>query len=230
MFVYNNYFAYFCRMKANINDKKCGIYCIVNTINNKKYIGKTKCVHRRIKEHIAMLNTKSKDENPYLIRSWNKYGRENFNYFILETLELDDELISKREIYWMDKLNTLDKRYGYNLKRDSSTGLIIHPDTSKKISERLKKEWSEGIRDGHSKKLKANWKNNTERKTQQSEVMSKVLTKYLYEIYDLDMNLMEICAYKRLVELNLQNVLAKFFKKKISEDYFKSHYIKRINS
>jgi group I intron endonuclease len=71
-------------MKANKNHKRCGIYCIKNTINNKVYIGKSIDIHRRIKEHINMLNSKRKDENTHLMNAWYKYGANSFEYSVLE--------------------------------------------------------------------------------------------------------------------------------------------------
>lgn len=57
-------------MKANIKHKgKIGVYCIFNKVNGKVYIGKAKCIHKRIIGHIALLNTRSKDENRHLIRA-----------------------------------------------------------------------------------------------------------------------------------------------------------------
>lgn len=57
-------------MKLNKNDrKKCGIYCIKNTINSKVYVGKAKDIYNRIQGHIYALRRKSKNENRYLINA-----------------------------------------------------------------------------------------------------------------------------------------------------------------
>ena len=215
-------------MKANSKHQISGIYCIINTVNNKKYVGKSKNIYMRIIQHISNLNKKSKDENRYLINSWHKYGRNKFDYFILEYLPLDEKLLSERELFWIELLNVLDKNFGYNLRKDSSTGLIIHKSTSKKISERLKKEWKEGIRKNHSKKLSDNWKENPDRKKEQSKRMSKNLTKYIYKLYTLENIFIKDCTYKDLMQLHLNNVIAKFCKKKISKVKFKGYLIERL--
>lgn len=216
-------------MKSQIKDKnKSGIYCIINKINNKKYIGKAKCIHKRIKAHISDCNKKNKDENPYLINSWHKYGRNNFEYFVLEYLDLNDNLLSKRELYWQKKFNVTDRNKGYNLRLDSSTKMIVHNDTRIKISKRLKKEWSEGIRKNHSKKLSDNWKLTPERNKIQSEIMSKNLTKYKYILYNLSNTFLKECTYKELKELKLQNVQAEFYKKKLNKLKFKNYIIERL--
>lgn len=217
-------------MKVDKRHQKCGIYCIKNTVNNKVYIGKSKNIYKRIHQHIYDLKNKREDnENTYLLRSWYKYGKENFEYFILEYLELDEELVKEREIYWMNKFNSLNREFGYNLRQDSSTNMITHPETSKKISDRLKKEWAEGIRAGHSKKLTDNWFNNPERSVEQSKLFSKIKTKYYYNIYDLDDNFIEKCDFNRLKELQINNVQADFFKKKSNKVKFKTFLIERVN-
>lgn len=115
--------------------QKTGIYCIRNIINNKVYIGKAKCIYKRIKGHITALNTRNKDENEHLIRSWYKYGRDNFEYFVVEYLDLDEKLLSARELYWMNYYESLNPKKGYNKRYDSSTGMIVHESTRKKLSD-----------------------------------------------------------------------------------------------
>ncbi|NCD06171.1 MAG: hypothetical protein EOL97_08635 [Spirochaetia bacterium] len=215
-------------MKANKNDKVCGIYCIIDKINNKKYVGKSKNIYLRIIEHCYLLKIKSKDENPYLIRAWHKHGRENFTYIILEKLSLNEKVVAERELYWMEHLNTLDRKYGFNLRRESDTKMIVSESTSKKISARLKKEWKAGIRSQHGEKLSQNWQNNPERKEEQSAIMTKNLTKYKYDIFDLENIFIERCTYKRLCELNLKNVMATFYKKKTNKVKFKNYFIERL--
>lgn len=53
-------------MKLNTKDKKkVGIYVIRNLVNQKVYVGKSVNIYFRMKQHITLLNTKSKDENPH---------------------------------------------------------------------------------------------------------------------------------------------------------------------
>lgn len=216
-------------MKANKEHQKCGIYCIKNIVNNKVYVGKSKNIYKRIHQHLYDLkNNRIKNENSYLLNSWIKYGNENFEYYVLEFLEKDENLVKERELYWMNELNSLNKDFGYNLRQDSSTNMITHKETSLKISNRLKKEWSEGIRNNHSIKLSNNWKTTPDRNKKQSIIMSKNKTKYYYNLYNLDDIFIEKCNYKRLKELNLNNVQADFHKKKINKLKFKTFLIERI--
>ena len=54
-----------------MQDKICGIYCIENRINNKKYIGMSRDIKNRWSEHKAELNTHT-HVNQYLQSSWDK--------------------------------------------------------------------------------------------------------------------------------------------------------------
>lgn len=126
-------------MKINKFDlNKCGIYCIRNKINNKVYIGKSKNIYTRIAQHIYLLRKKSKNENRYLINSWHKYGEDKFEYFVLEYLNLDEQLLKERELFWIETYNSTNRKVGYNLRKDSSTNMICHEETKKLQSENTK--------------------------------------------------------------------------------------------
>lgn len=126
-------------MKINKFDlNKCGIYCIRNKVNNKVYIGKSKNIYTRITQHISLLRRKSKDENRYLINSWYKYEEDKFEYFVLEYLNLDEQLLKERELFWIETYNSTDRKVGYNLRKDSSTNMVCHDETRKLQSENTK--------------------------------------------------------------------------------------------
>lgn len=216
-------------MRANKEDQKCGIYCIKNIINGKIYIGKSKNIYKRIHQHLYDLrNNRIKNENSYLLRSWYKYGNENFEYFVLEFLEENENLVKERELYWMNKLNSLNREFGYNLRQDSSTNMITNVETSLKISNRLKDEWKSGIRKEHGKKLSNNWNKNSDRKLIQSKIMKKNLTKYEYKIYDLNNKYLGIYDYSKLVEFGFKSVLSTFQRSKLDRVQFKLHFIERV--
>lgn len=216
-------------MKADIKDKdKAGIYCIINKVNNKMYIGKAKCIHKRLIQHISHCNKKSLDENRHLIRAWHKYGRNNFSYFVLEYLELNESVLKERELYWQTIYNVTNKKFGYNFRLDSSTGMLIHKNTSKRISNNLKKQWKNGVRKEHGKKLSANWKTTPTRNKEQSQIMTKNLTKYKYILYNLNDIFIKTCTYKDLKNLKLHNCITDFSKKKVNKIKFKNYIIERV--
>lgn len=123
-------------MKVYKKDRgKCGIYKIVNKINQKVYVGKAKDIYQRILNHKYLLNNKDKNENRHLINAWHKYGSYNFEYFVIEELELNENLLKEREDFWIVELKATDRNFGYNLRRDSSTGVIVSEETRKLKSE-----------------------------------------------------------------------------------------------
>lgn len=79
-----------------------GIYLIENKKNNKKYVGKSKNIKRRIKEHINWSNNPNRKEYNYeLYSEMREYGVESFEFSILE---LTDNL-TERESYYYEILN-----------------------------------------------------------------------------------------------------------------------------
>ena len=161
-------------MKANKCDlNKCGIYCIQNIENKKVYIGKSINIYSRITTHIYNLNNSSKDENRHLINAWNKYGSDKFVYFVLEYLDPDEELVSSRELYWILFYKSTDRTFGYNLRMDSSTKMIVHDETKKILSKKFTGEqnpnfgnkWSFNKKLKLSNKIKNQFKEGRERMT-----------------------------------------------------------------
>ena len=69
-------------------EKICGIYCIENMINHKKYVGQSIDIHRRWAQH-KQQNFIARDT--FLYNSFKKYGLESFNFYIIE--ECDDCLL-----------------------------------------------------------------------------------------------------------------------------------------
>lgn len=80
---------------------KSGIYCLVNTDNQKKYVGSSKNIYQRLQKHRAYLR-KNIHENKKLQNSWNKHGEDKFQYFILEFCP--NEQLLEREQFYIDAL------------------------------------------------------------------------------------------------------------------------------
>ena len=122
-------------MVYNKKDKnKSGIYAIKNKINGKLYVGKAKDIDQRIRQHVTQLNKKNKDENRHLISSWHKYGRHSFEYYVLEYVSFNEQVLKEKELYWIEKMRVLERDFGYNMRLDSSTNMIVHDETRKLLS------------------------------------------------------------------------------------------------
>lgn len=90
-----------------------GIYQILNTINNKKYIGSSIDVKKRLKTHMNNL-LENNHVNKYLQDSWNKYGQDCFLFSLI--IECSVEYLFFYEDLIIKGYDTLDKSYGYNLR------------------------------------------------------------------------------------------------------------------
>lgn len=118
----------------------CGIYSIENTINHKKYIGQSVNIKQRWCHHKNDLNNGQHD-NDYLQKLWNKYGASAFKMKILEECSKDE--LNDKERYYIDLYNTLDDKFGYNLKSGGQDKNYVTDEIKEKISKANKKYYKE---------------------------------------------------------------------------------------
>ena len=118
-----------------LNTYMHSIYKIENIINGKKYIGRTNNADRRKSEHLSALGY-GKHRNVYLQKAWEKYGEDNFIFDVIDESENINEIFEK-EREWITKLNTCDRKCGYNLTEGGETS-ILSEESLKKLSASLK--------------------------------------------------------------------------------------------
>ena len=111
--------------------KISGVYCIINNVNNKMYIGSSVNIIRRIKKHFNDLE-KNIHGNQHLQNSYNKYGKENFSY---EILEICFENIKEKEQMYIDK-------YDFDLELYNKAKTTFCPMEGRFHSEETKEKWS----------------------------------------------------------------------------------------
>ena len=95
-----------------------GIYKIINTVNNKCYIGQSIDIYQRWAEHKSALNH-NRHHAQGLQNAWNKYGENVFEFQVIEECDVKD-LIDK-EMYY---IQYFDSYYnGYNGSKGGEYGL-----------------------------------------------------------------------------------------------------------
>jgi len=93
-------------------EKICGIYKIENLINGKVYIGLSQHIYQRWQLHKNDLNG-NRHDNQYLQNAWNKYGKDNFKFEIIE--KCDISLVEEKEEYYITLYNSCNRKKGYNM-------------------------------------------------------------------------------------------------------------------
>ena len=125
-------------IEGEIMEIICGIYCIENMANHKKYVGQSIDIYRRWKDHKHKLNG-NRHHNIYLQRAWNKYGEKIFNFYILE--ECDISILDSRESYYINMFDCLNNKCGYNIESGGNTNKKISKDTKDKMSQSAKNKY-----------------------------------------------------------------------------------------
>lgn len=125
-----------------------GIYSIINTVNNKIYIGSSINITRRLKEHKGLLK-KGKHHSEHLQRAFDKYGVESFKTKILKVVDNAEELFTE-EIAFILKYRSNESLYGYNMSTPNTTkGIGTHSEGSKEKMRRMRYKSHNGTTEGY---------------------------------------------------------------------------------
>jgi group I intron endonuclease len=116
-----------------------GIYKATNLVNQKKYIGQSIDIQRRLKEHqFEPFKNSSHAYNHVFYQAIRKYGIENFSFEIVE--ECDTRELDNRERYWIKYYNTYigwENCQGYNMTIGGAGAKKFDPNEIVKL-------WEEG--------------------------------------------------------------------------------------
>ena len=114
---------------STVTTKISGIYKIVNKVNGKYYVGSSRNLTRRWESHQYYLN-KNIHCNTHLQAAWNKYGRKNFSFEIIQRIEPENLLTEEQ--YYLDKARIEPYKY-YNSTYIAGGGWNFPPEIMKKI-------------------------------------------------------------------------------------------------
>lgn len=116
-----------------------GVYVIRCLTNSKVYVGSAaSSLSRRIVVHRSMLRSRI-HYNSHLQRAWNKYGKDAFEFLVVERCAPDVCLV--REQHWINHYCASDRKTGFNLcpTADSCFGRRNSEETLAKMSASAKR-------------------------------------------------------------------------------------------
>lgn len=99
-----------------------GIYCFVNKINHKKYVGQSINVFDRKSQHKYRYKIDGDSGyNSAFHSALRKYGWDNFSFYILQECLPED--LDRKEIHWIKKMNSLSPN-GYNILDGGKSNIV----------------------------------------------------------------------------------------------------------
>jgi len=125
---------------------KSGIYKIANKTTNKIYIGSAVNIDKRWNIHINELD-KNIHSNSYLQNAWNKYGREDFIFLVIENTDRNKKILIEREQYYLDLEKPYIRNIGYNIYKTANSPLGYK--FSKSQKDNLSLLWKKKYQNGY---------------------------------------------------------------------------------
>ena len=129
------------------DNKLCGIYCIENLINNKKYIGQSIDIKTRWRNHKYKLNC-CLHGNKHLQNAWDFYGKNNFKFYVIELCDID--CLDDMERHYIQLFKSNDRSFGYNDTNGGQTNKSLSEEARQKISNAHK---GKPLSEEHKKRL-----------------------------------------------------------------------------
>ena len=107
------------------------VYCATNTVNGKKYVGKTsKSLRIRINDHMSQVNRLSNNLFHNAIR---KYGKEKFRWVKLYESICNQELLDKEVEYIQNLMSLAPRGYNLTIGGEGVTGFKWSEETKQKF-------------------------------------------------------------------------------------------------
>ena len=117
----------------------CGIYKITCVVNGKCYIGQSVDIRGRLYHHKGDLE-RNKHRNKYLQRLYNKYGKDNMTFEIVELCSIDE--LDDKEKYWIAYYGGVESKMNCNWESGGHA--------NKRYSKELRQRQSESHKGQHN--------------------------------------------------------------------------------
>lgn len=119
-----------------------GVYLIVNTTNQKVYVGSSVNIHARWRGHKKSLR-QGTSPCVKLQRAWNKYGESAFSFQVLESVSPRKDLLIEAEQRWIDIYDASNKGYNTLCKAYSHLGAKRSDESRKRLSDAIRKRFQD---------------------------------------------------------------------------------------
>ena len=116
-------------------EKICGVYSIMNLINNKRYGGQSVDIYVRWGNHKSALRN-NRHSNVHLQNAWDAYGEDNFVFEVLSICDINT--IDKTEQYYIELFDTMNPEHGYNRESGGHENKCLSIESRNMISEKHK--------------------------------------------------------------------------------------------
>lgn len=159
-----------------------GVYCIINKINNKIYVGQSKNLIKRKKEHFMSLEG-GYHKNPHLQRAYDKYGKENFFFKLLMYCKNNE--LDFYEDFFIKVFDSTNRDKGYNILAYATQ----NPSQSKEVQNKISL-WHQNKKETLEQKINIskgmNGSNDFFRVSKRYDERYKQGFTYCYRYYDSD--------------------------------------------
>lgn len=138
--------------------RRCGIYCIRNTINNKLYIGQSIDLDGRWSKHKSELN-RHVHFNSQLQKDWIEHGQIAFEFEILELCS--ESKLDEKEQFYINKYDSMNHDVEYNLQTGGHYNIVQCEESREKQKISLKESYENNPQLKEFRKLAAlkQWNN-----------------------------------------------------------------------
>lgn len=109
------------------------VYKIVNNVNGKLYIGYSKDIKQRWRNHVRCSIKQCKEHEYPLYKSMRKHGQDNFSLHIIKRFDEKKDACAL-EISLIKELNTQDREIGYNIHSGGMGGYTNYENHRKRFS------------------------------------------------------------------------------------------------